>query len=443
VIDLVSVSPMASGGSPWKGYALVVIVVVIVLATTGTWNPWPQVWAWVNTSEPIAGGAARWQQQIGGSPQSVSIVNEAVIVEYRTSVEAYGLTAGVKLWGSDADWAAVAGTGGDAVVVTGRLLTKGYQVLDPSTGAVRRADTAATAVWTYQDAILDLHCAKGSECVLTAWEPDGNQPRWSLDTGGIGFVLNAANPDLPDTRQLTAAQVDDDVARPRLLPPVLGLPADGQIRMIDTASGRVTRTVRPAADQWIAAAGGRILTVTGTAQDGTCYYGVVASDPPSGATIWRRDGLNLRTADNGSNCQQDRDPAGGEDVVLGVDPTGREELISAHDGRKLWDGAKGENVLSVDDRYAVIRSADKATLRGFSFSRGKTAWVRQVGTNVSAALTSYAVVIVTIKPSRVVAVSPSGGKVLADVRTDAKIFAVGAGGLIAVSGRDMAYLPFA
>ncbi|MET0415954.1 MAG: hypothetical protein ABW022_08040 [Actinoplanes sp.] len=434
---------MASGGSPWRGYALVAVVVVIVLATTGVWNPWPKVWEWVNTSEPIAGDAARWQQRIGGSPQSVSIVGDAVIVEYRTSVEAYGLTAGVKLWQNDADWAAVAGGGNDAVVVTGRLLTKGYQVLDPSTGAVRRADTVATAVWTYQDAILDLHCAKGSECVLTAWDPDGRTPKWTLDTGGIGFVLNAANPDLPDTRQLTAAQVDDDVARPRMLPAVLGLPDDGQIRVVDTATGRVTRTVQPAADQWVAAAGGRILTVTGTAQDGTCYYGVTATDPPTGATVWRREGLNLRTADNGSNCKQDRDPAGGEDVVLGVDPTGREELIGAHDGRVLWHGARGENTLAVDDRYAVIRSADKRTLRGFSFSRGKTAWVREVGTNVSAALTPYAVVIVTVKPSRVVAVSPSGGKVLTDVRTDAKIFAVSAGGMIAVSGRDMAYLPFA
>jgi len=434
---------MASGGSPWKGYALVAVVVMIVLATTGVWNPWPKIWSWVNTSEPIAPGVARWEQRIGGSPQSVSIVGDAVVVEYRTSVEAYGLTAGVKLWGSDADWAAVAGSGTDAVVVTGRLLTKGYQVLDPRTGAVRRADDKASAVWTYRDAILDLHCAKGSECVLSAWKPDGRTPMWTVDTGGIGFVLNAANPDLPDTRQLTADQVDDDVARPRLLPAVLGLPDEGQVRIVDTATGRVTRTVRPAGDQWIAAAGGRVLTVTGTARDGTCYYGVVATDPSSGGTVWQRDGLNLRTADNGSDCKQDRDPAGGEDVVLGVDPVGREELIAAQDGRRLWHGAKDENVLAVDDSFAVIRSADRATLRGYSLSRGRTTWTRPAGTNVAAALTPYAVIVVTIKPSRVVAVSPSSGRVLADVRTDAKVFAVGAGGMIVVAGRDMAYLPFA
>jgi len=433
---------MASGGSPWKGYALVAIVIVIVLATTGVWNPWPQVWAWVNTSEPIAGGAARWQQRIGGSPQSVAVVGDAVVVEYRTSIEAYGITAGIKLWDSDADWAAISGSGNDAVVATGRLLTKGYQVLDPRSGAVLRADTEATAVWTYRDSLLDLHCAKGGDCRLTAWAPRGTKPLWTVDTGGIGFVLNAANPDLPDTKQLTADRVDDDVARPRLTPSLIGLPDDGKIRVIDTATGKVVQVAEPGADQRVAIAGGRVLTVTGTAQDGTCYYGVVATDPPSSAAVWRRDGLNLRTADNGSNCQQEHDPAGGEDVILGVDPTGRQELLAAHDGRLLWRGAKGETVLAVNDNHAVIRSADSGTLRGHNLSRGKTGWSRPAGENAAAALTPYAVILTSRKPDRVVALVPSSGRVLADVRTDAVVFAVAAGGMIAVSGRDMAYLPF-
>jgi len=434
---------MASGGTPWKGYVLVAIVIVIVLATTGVWNPWPQVWTWVNTSEPIAGGAARWQQTIGGSPQSVSIAGDAVVVEYRTSVEAYGLTAGIKLWGSDADWAAISGTGNEAVVATGRLLTKGYQVLDPRNGVVLRADTEATAVWTYRNALLDLHCAKGGDCQLTAWAPRGTKPLWTVDTGGIGFVLNAANPDLPDTRQLTAARVDDDVARPRLLPGLIGLPDDGKVRVVDTATGKVVQIAQPGLDQRIAIAGGRVLTVTGTAQDGTCYYGVVATDPPSSAPVWRREGLNLRTAANGSNCKQEHDPAGGEDVVLGVDPTGKQELLAAHDGRTLWHGTRGDDVLAVDDTFAVIRGADGRTLRGFNLSRGKAAWSRAVGESGAAALTPYAAVLTSRRPARVVAVAPGTGRVLADLRTDAEVFAVGPGGLIAVSGRDMAYLPFA
>ncbi|MBU2663211.1 hypothetical protein KOI35_06785 [Actinoplanes bogorensis] len=433
---------MASGGSPWKGYGLVAIVIVVVLATTGVWNPWPKVWSWVNTSKPIAGDQARWQARIGGSPQSVSIVGDAVVVEYRTSIEAYGLTAGVQLWKNDADWAAIAGDGNDAVVATGRLLTKGYQVLDPRSGAQLRADTTATAVWTYRNGLLDLHCAKGGDCRLTAWAPRGTTPLWTVDTGGIGFVLDAANPDLPDTRQLTADRVDDDVARPRVMPSLIGLPDDGKVRVIDTATGKVVQVAEPAADQRIAIAGGRVLTVTGIAKDGTCYYNVIATDPPSSSPVWLREGLNLRTADNGSDCKQDRDPAGGEDVILGVDPIGREELLAGHDGRLLWRGARGETVLSVNDSFGVIRSADSRTVRAYSFSRGRTAWSRAAGEGVGAALTPYAVILTSRKPERVVAVSPSNGRVLSDVRTGAEVFAVGPGGMIAVSGRDMAYLPF-
>jgi outer membrane protein assembly factor BamB len=97
---------MASGGGSWKGLWVVTVaaVAVTVLATTRVWNPWPQVWSWITTSGPVAPGTT-WQQTLGGTPQSVAIAGEAVIVEYRTSVEAYGLTAAVKLWSSDADWA--------------------------------------------------------------------------------------------------------------------------------------------------------------------------------------------------------------------------------------------------------------------------------------------------------------------------------------------------
>jgi outer membrane protein assembly factor BamB len=432
---------MASGGSPIRGCALAAVLVVILLATSRLWNPFPQLWGWIDTSEPIASGVARWQQTIGGTPQSVTIAGDAVIVGYRTAVAAYGLVAGVKLWGSDADWAVVAGEGGDTVVVTGRLLTKGYQVVDPRTGAVRRSDTEATAVWAYRNAILDLRCGKGGDCELTAWDPHGNA-RWRLSTGGIGFVLNAANPDLPDTRPMTAAGVDGEVAGPRQMPALIGLPDDGTVRVIETGTGKLVQTSRPGPGQRVAVAGGRVLTVTATATDGTCYFGVAATDPRDGDTVWRRDGLNLRTV-SGAGCAQSRDPAGGEDVVVGVDPVGRPELIAAHDGRVLWHGAEGEQVLAVNDGFAVIRGADHGTLRCRAFATGRTAWSRAVGAGASAALSAYAVAIVTTKPARVLAVAPSSGLVLADVRTRARIFAVGPGGMIAVDGREMAYLPFA
>jgi outer membrane protein assembly factor BamB len=431
---------MASGGGSWKGLWVVTVaaVAVTVLATTRVWNPWPQVWSWITTSGPVAPGTT-WQQTLGGTPQSIAIAGEAVIVEYRTSVEAYGLTAAVKLWSSDADWASIAGKGANAVVVTGRLLTKGYQVLDPATGTVRRADTAASAVWTYQDAIVDLTCGGGDDCKLTAWDPRSGTQLWSVGTGGIGFVLDAANPDLPDTRRLISGAVDDDVAGPPVLPGLLGLPHDDEIRVIDTATGRLVQTVRPERTQRVAVVGGRVLTVTGTARDGTCYYGVVAGSPPGGQTVWQRDGLNLRTAENGSACEQSRDPAGGYNVVLGVDPYGREVLINGYDGRNLWYGDKESTVLAVSDTYAVIGKGK--SVRGFSFTKDKTVWKQDDRESAGAALTPYAAIVAS--QDRVTALAPATGAVRADVRTDAKVFAVGSNGMILVSGRDMAYLPFA
>ena len=249
----------------------------------------------------------------------------------------------MQLWERNADWAAVAGRGADAVVVAGRLLAKGYQVLDPTTGAVRRRDNDAIAVWTYRDRLLDLRCAKASDCDADA---PGTRaapgPSGRSCTGGIGFVLDAANPDLPDTRRLTAAAASTTTWPGRQpLPGCSASRSTARSAWSTRPPAGCVQNVEPGRDQRVAVVGGRVLTVTGTAADGTCYYAVVATDPASGRTVWQRDGLNLRTADN-AGCEQDRDPAGGEDVVLGVDPDGREALIAAHDGRLLWHGAKGE-----------------------------------------------------------------------------------------------------
>ena len=432
---------MASGSPGWKGYAVFIGVVLIILATTGVWNPFPRLWSWIDTSDPIAPGVAQWQLSLGGSPQSVTIAGGAVIVEYRTSIEAYGVGAGVKLWKSDADWSAVAGGESDAVVVVGRLLTKGYQVLDPRTGAVQRVDTTATGVWTYTNGILDLHCAKANECELTAWDPRGTQPLWTVPAPAIGFKLSADNPDLPDTQPLTAERVNSHVAGPAQMPNLIGLPDGNKVRVVDTARGKAVQTVTQATNQRISVAGGRVLTVTGDARDGTCYYGVVASAPASNQTIWSRAGLNLRTAGNGSSCKQDRDPAGGSDVVLGVDPFGRQELVAAHDGRILWHGDGDQRVLAVNDANAVIRGADGTSLTGRSFT-GAPGWRRSVSKNAQAALTPWAAVITDSKPGRVTALNPANGSVLTEAKTDATVFAAGPGAMILVDGRDMAFLPF-
>lgn len=425
-----------------KCYAVLAVVVVVVLAATGVWNPFPGIWAWVNQSRPLAGSAATWQQKLGGAAKTVTVTGGSVIVEYRTRIEAFGVTAGVQLWEKNADWSAVAGRDDDSVVVVGELLTKGYEVLDPASGQVRRKDDDAVAVWTYDDAILDVRCSQARDCELSAWDPRGSRPLWTVSTPGIGFVLSADNPDLPDTHPMTASHVADSAAGPTGIPGLIGFPADGKLHIVDTAAGRVVQVMEPNRDQRVAVAGGRVLTVTADARDGTCYFAVDATDPSTGRQVWRREGLNLRTADNGAGCRQEHDPAGGHDVVLGVDPVAREVLVDAHDGRTLWRGGdKEQRVLAVDDGYAVIRSADGRSLSGRAFGRDRTAWRRSV-TDGQAALTPWAAIVVSQKPRTVLALHPATGAVLTEARTDARVLAVGSGGLILGQGRDIAYLPF-
>jgi outer membrane protein assembly factor BamB len=434
---------VANGGGPCvRCYALLVGVIVVILATTGAWNPWPGLWNYINSSEPLSTTSAAWQQRLGGAAQSVTITGEAVVVEYRTSVEAFGVQAGVQLWEKNADWSAVAGGDSDSVVVVGEMLAKGYEVLDPVSGVVRRKDTEAAAVWTFDNAILDVRCDSARDCHLTAWEPRGAEPLWTVPTPGMGFVLFADNPDLPDTRPLSAPKIDDRAGGPVPVPAVIGFPADGRLHLIDTAGGSVVRVLQPDRTQRVTVVGGRALTVAARAADGTCYFTVTAIDPASGQPVWQREGLNLRTTD-GAGCEHRNDPAGGKDVVLGVTPTGREALVDVHDGRSLWRGGREERVIAVDDRYAVIRSPDGRRFDIHDFGRGRTAWRHTTTPKAQAAVTPFAIVVVDESPRRIAALRPATGSALVETRSGARVLAVGSRGMVIGEGRDIAYLPFA
>jgi outer membrane protein assembly factor BamB len=306
---------------------------------------------------------------------------------------------------------------------------------------VRRSDTDAKAVWTYADAILDVRCLAARDCELRAWEPRGVAPLWRVAVPGVGFVLFADNPPMPGTRPLTGDAIDSGVAGPARLPGVIGFPADGGLHLVDTAAGAVVRVLDldPRRER-ITVAGGRVLAVTATAKDGTCYFAVTATDARGGHEVWRADGLNLRTAGDGARCAQEKDPAGGQDVLLGVDPAGREQLVDAHDGRRLWRGGPGDAVLAVDDRRALTRSG--TTLEARDFARAAVAWRRRAGEKTQAALSPYAAVVVDPASRRVAALRLSTGAVLAELRTDARVLAVGPGGLVLGERRQLAYLPF-
>ncbi|MFC4104430.1 hypothetical protein [Micromonospora zhanjiangensis] len=433
---------MAKGSGPCvKCWLALALVGVIILVATGVWNPFPDLWQWASQNRALSEPAPAWQQRLGGSPTSVTIAGNTAVVEERTSVEARSLATGVKLWDRKADWAAVAGADRDAVVAVGKLLEKGYQVLDPETGAVRRSDKDAVAVWTYRNALLDVRCVNAKDCTLTAWDPRGSTPAWSAFLPGVHAGLLADNPKLLGTRRLTARRVADDASGPELMPGLLGLPVDGRVVIVDTAAGRVMQDVQPGREDRVVVVGGRMLRIEARARDASCYFTVIARDPATGQEVWRRTSLNLRTAD-GAGCVQRDDPQGGQNVVVAVGPDGREVVLDAYDGRYLWVGAAGEKLLAVDDRYALARSADGGSVNVHELPVEATRWSRPLAKEGPAALTRYAVVLIDEKPDRIIATEPRGGRELVNIRSDAKVFAVGPGGMIIGDGRDLGYVRF-
>jgi hypothetical protein len=434
---------VAKGDGPCvKCYALLALVLVVILAATNVWNPFPKLWTWVNQTQPLSTPAPVWQQQLGSMAKSVTVAGSAVVVEHRTTVEALSIQAGVRLWQTDADWGAVAGAGDAAVVAVGELLVKGYSVLDADTGTVLRRDREAVAVWTYRTMLLDLRCLAAGDCVLSAWDPRGAQPLWTVPVPGTGLVLFADNPGLPGTRLLTAARANADVGGPVSVPALLGFRADGKVHVVDTAAGRVVQVVDPPRGDRLVVVGGRVVTVSARARDGTCYFTVTATDPAAGQQVWQQSGLNLRTT-QGAGCEQRDDPVGGLNVLLGVVGEGREVLLDAYDGRSLWRGAREQRVLAVDDRYAVVRAPDGRSISGYPLGRSRVGWQRDTATDTQAALTPYAAVLLAADPPRVLALNPPDGRVLLEVRSSARVLAVGPAGLVVGEGRDIAYLRFA
>ncbi|MGI5213017.1 PQQ-binding-like beta-propeller repeat protein [Plantactinospora sp. CA-290183] len=433
---------MAKGSVGVKSALAVALVVVVVLALTNVWNPFPSIWDRINRSQPLSDPDVVWQQRVGGSPKSVTIAGNAVVLEYRTRVEARSLATGIRLWERKADWAAVAGGDRDPVVAVGKLLVKGYELLDPESGAVRRRDNRAIGVWTYRNALLDVRCGDPRECTLTAWDPRGNAPLWTAFLPGVRAGLFADNPEVLGSRRLTTERVQEEAGGPEMMPPLLGFPVDHRVHIVDTATGRTVHETQPGEQDRIVVVGGRMLRIEARSADGTCYFTLIARDPANGQEVWRREGINLRTADGGG-CVQREDPQGGQNVVVGVAADARETVLDAYDGRLLWVGARGEKLLAVDDRYALSRSADKQRVAGREHAIEAARWTRPVNPDGGAALTPYAAVIVDRKPDRIIALDPRSGRELALLRSSAEVFAVGPTGMVIGDGRDIGFYRFA
>lgn len=435
---------MAKGRSNGTGlWLLFGVILYTVLVLTGVVdNPLPGAWEWIDRDQPLAEDL-RWQERLGGRPSSVVAAGNALAVDLGTEVQLRSrLTGRVIRSGFEetlqADWMAVAGDGSEAVVVTGTLLEKGYEVRNPL-GQVIRRDEEAVAVWTFRDLLLDARCAEPRECELRAYRPGSGEPVWTTNLPGVGAGLFANNPDLAGGRRVTPRGIDEAVSGPEPAPPVVGFPTDGRVIVVETANGQVLQHLQPERNEQLSVIGGRIISSVAASRDGICVVAVTGLDAATGLPVWGPEPYHLRTV-SGAGCEQRDRPVAAGSALVAVTADGRELVVDAYDGRVLWTGAEGERVESLSAAYAVIRAADPTTRRLVALGGSATSlWDRTVHADASMVVTRCGVVLRDREPDRVVLLDPDTGAEQLSLRTDARVRACVPEGLLIGDGRSVGY----
>lgn len=422
------------------GWLVAVIATVTVLAATGVWNPFPDIWAWIDKSRPLSDPGTAWQERLGGVPRSVSVLERFIVVEQRESVEVRTREGGRRLWETPADWATIAGPAEREVVISGKLLKKGYEVRDPASGRVLRKDEKASAVWSFANALIDVSCRTPKDCELTAREPASGDELWRAGLPGIGFVLFADNPKLAMGALLTQDRIEVRVEPPPM-PRHLGFPIDGRLHLVDTTDGEVLPVIEPDRNTSVTVLGGRVVHSIATKREGGCQLTISGRDAATGSEVWRKDGYLLRTI-SGAGCEQRKEPVAGGNAVVAVRPDGREALLDAADGREVLTCAEGERILATNGIHAVVRSADDSKISGFALGKPKALWTRKAGDKATAAVTRTAVIISDRGPDRVIVLDPVSGELLKEVRSGANVVASDGKALLLADRRELGYLPF-
>jgi outer membrane protein assembly factor BamB len=425
--------------------ALGVLALVITGIVVTGWNPVPKVTDWwekvADSTGKLATPDTTWTERVGGQPSAAIVAGSAAVVVMRGTVEARALSTGAVLWQREADWAAVAGDGVNTVAVVGRR-GQGLAALDPATGNERWKDKDVVGAWTYRDTVLTLACGGLSDCTLTARTPRDGAQIWKLTLPGIGRVLNGANPELLGTDPMSDTYRDAIKAMPRAIPAMLGFPIEQKVRVVDVAHGKLMPDASPSNTTRIVVAGGRVLASTASPKDGSCRFSLEARDAATGKAVWKKDGYDLRTA-SGAGCEQRHDPRGADTVVVATRGDNREVFLSPRDGREMWAGAEGDEIVAADSQYGLVRSEGGKTLSVVGFDKGGRLWQQAVPPKADVAVSRYAILVRDSAEGRVFAYEPVSGRLLLDVKTTSDVIGIGEQGVMLGRGRTIGYLPFA
>jgi outer membrane protein assembly factor BamB len=325
------------------------------------------------------------------------------------------------------------------------MLSRGYQVRDPDTGAVLVDNDDARAVWGFQQIRMDLRCDTLRSCELRGYRPREERPLWRADLpGAVGSVVGV-NPDLATAGVSVPARMHAAVSGPPPIPPLIGVPTDRRrVSVVSSATGQVVGQYEAASDELIMVVGDRVIRSTATRRDGVCLLAVSGYDLVTDTPVWGPEPYNLRTITGGGCDQRYAAVAAGAALVV-VDPEGAERVIDASDGRVLWRGEPGERVQGLTEHLAVVKAADDPTVRYavmLDDQGGQRVWQRTVHADAEVMLTRCGVVVVDRDPDRIHVWDPVDGESLLTVRTSARVLACTADGLILADRRAIALATF-
>lgn len=412
------------------------IAIAITVAIVTRHNPITYANDWLARLSVLADPKPTWSVRVGDQPTAAAIADHVVILVYPDGVEARDLRTGDPVWAHDADWAAVAGVGDKSVAVVGRAHGRGFDVYDPDTGAPLWHDSEATSAWTYSDLVLSLTCTGVTSCTLTGRQPRGGAVRWRAPLpGGRGRVPGGGNGALSGLRPLGTPLFS---VQP--VPPLLGFPGDDSVRVVSTANGRLVREYRQTSTTRVFVAGNRVVSVGSERRAGGCRFTVEGRDPVTDRQVWRREGYDPGTADR-LGCEQRGDPVGAGTLLLAGGPDGRDVLLDVGTGAIRYTVDAGEKLLATDGRVALLRTRDRAAIRGVDLSHPGTGWRRRADRQAVALLAGDGALITDVVDRRLVEVDAGTGTVRVDARSAASPLATSRDGLVVNRGRTVGWLP--
>ena len=371
-----------------------------------------------------------WSERAGGPAVATAISDDHLVVVLNGAVEVRRLSDGGLEWDRVVDWAVPAGP----VVVVGRVLGGGFEVLDAATGRVRWKESKATQVWPFRDVVVSAVCADDGGCELRAQDVDNGATQWTRRVSRVARRLAGY------------LSVDEAIDRYGMLPPdypgtmprLVGVVADRQVTVIDTANGTVRGELPEGDDTRVTMVGDRVLGVTAQPRpNGTCRI-TARAWAPDGSEVWRHTAYDLGTA-SGSGCEQRADPLVGGDVVAATHHDGRPVLLSVVDGSVRWAGRAGQAVVATDGRVAVVRGTDRKEFTVVDVTSGEVRWRRRAAESATVIPTEAAVIVHDTEAGAVTAFDPGTGGVLGSWETSATLVGADSGGVVLRNGRTLGY----